>query len=76
MNKEQNPSIELTFNNKFRNDPQIVSNIRLQTLFNVRTAAKRRAGFGEVQNNCKTLTAGVNSREVVRRKLTMACTAS
>lgn len=54
----------------------IMRNILEQTLFNVRTAAKRRAGFGEVQNNCRTLTAGVNSRDVVRRKLTIACTAS
>lgn len=42
------------------------------TLFNVRTAAKRTVGFGEIQNNCKTLIAGANSRVVVLRRLTTA----
>uniref|UniRef100_A0A6B0UHN5 Putative secreted protein n=1 Tax=Ixodes ricinus TaxID=34613 RepID=A0A6B0UHN5_IXORI len=48
----------------------------IATLFRVRTAAKRRVGFGELQKSWRMETAGVSSRAVVERRLTIACAAS
>lgn len=46
------------------------------TLFKVRTAAKRKVGFGELQKSWRTETAGARSLAVVFFNCTMACAAS
>ena len=46
------------------------------TLFKVRTAANLRVGLGELQNSCKTDTAGARSFAVVFFSWTIACAAS
>lgn len=53
-----------------------IQNLKSSTLFKVRTAANRSAGFGDEQKSCKTEIAGDNSDEVVRGSRTMAEAAS
>lgn len=51
-------------------------NHKTKTLFKVRTAANRSAGFGDEQKSCNTEIAGDNSDEVVRGNRTIAEAAS